>query len=124
MTEIKFEPVTQIMIQEITPEDRENFLFRCYVQATRSRVWVDGMILELGGTTSGDSEYVDMTKGKEYYEHLVFVKLSKYKKSIKWNGANYELVLINQNNNSKCRDIAKWIKSQPEWEKIPERLEL
>ena len=124
MTEIKFEPIKQIMIQEITQEERENFLYRCYVRGALTRTWVDGIILELGGITSGNSEYIDMTKGKEYYEHLVFVKLPKYKKTIKWNSANYELILINQNNNSKLREIAKWIKSQPEWKKIPERLEL
>ena len=124
MTEIKLEPVKQIMIQELTQEDRENFLYRCYVRGAVIRTWVDGMIIELMGSTSGDSEYVDMTKGSEYYEDLVFVKLPKYKKSIKWDGGNYELRLINQNNNSKLREIAKWIKSQPVWEKIPERLEV
>ena len=123
MTEIKFEPVKQIMIQKVTQEDLGNFLYHCYVKGALSRTWIDGIILEQRGSTSGDSEYVDMTKGKEYYENLVFVKLPKYKKSIKWNGGNYELVLLNNNNDSNLREIAKWIKSTPEWEKIPERFE-
>ena len=52
---------------------------------------------------------------------MTFVKFPKYAESVKWkDGGSYDLNLLNYSNNSKFRELAKWIKTQPEWDEKPE----
>jgi hypothetical protein len=49
------------------------------------------------------------------------VKFPRYAESVKWkDGGSYDLNLLNYSNNSKFRELAKWIKTQPEWDEKPE----
>ena len=120
--EFKIEPIRQLIIQDLVHEDIENYLYHCYVTSSISKIWVDGMIVDPRNFTYGDQEYKDMANGLKYYAKLVFVKLPKYTKSVKWNGGNYELVLLNYNNNPRFKKLAKWIKVQPAWKATPERI--
>ncbi len=120
MTVFKIEPIKQVIINDLIHENIENFLHHCYADSFTSKIWVDGIIIDY--TSNGFSDtFVKMSiKGIKYYEKLIFVKYPKYVKSVKWNGGNYELILLNYNNNSQFRALAKWIKSQPVWKIKPE----
>ena len=116
-TEFTIESVKQVIIQDLIHENMENFLHQCYVKGVVSTVWVDGVIIDPKNCIfRGDQEYRNVTNGIKFYEKLVFVKYQKYTKSVKWNGGNYELNLLNYNNHPRFRALAKWIKSQPVWE--------
>ena len=59
--------------------------------------------------------------GKRLYEQLIFAKYPEYTKTVKLGKENYEIALRNYNNFPRFRELAKWIKTQPVWETIPER---
>jgi len=123
MTEFKIEPIRQVIIHDLVHEDIENFLHHCYVDIDISKIWVDGIIIDYTGIGFSETLVKESMNGIKRYEKLVFVKYPKYAKSVKWNGANYELMLRNYNNNPRFKALAKWIKSQPAWKTTPEGME-
>ena len=120
MTEFKLEPIQQMIIHDLIHDDVENFLHVCYVGNVISAIWVDGIIIGLEPLASSQTDAEQSIKNLKYYEKMVFVKYSKYTKSVKWNGGNYELVLRNYENYPRFVELAKWIKSQPIWKTTPE----
>ena len=120
MTEFKLEPIQQMIIHDLIHDDVENFLHVCYVGNVISAIWVDGIIIGLEPLASSQTDAEQSIKNLKYYEKMVFVKYSKYTKSVKWNGGNYELVLRNYKNYPRFVELAKWIKSQPIWKTTPE----
>ena len=127
MTEFTHEPFEKIIIKNLVHENLENFLYNCYVQQLSQVFWVDGMILLTSNSSFGvgEKEYDNMIKGTKYFEKITFVKLPKYVPSLKWkDGGSYDLKLLNYNNDSKYRKLAKWIKTQPIWNTVPEKEEL
>ena len=122
MIVFKIEPIRQVIIHDLVHEDIENFLHHCYVDSVISEIWVDGIIINYTSLGFGDTLVKESIKGIKRYEKLVFVKYPKYTKTVKWNGGNYELGLRNYNNNPRFRALAKWIKSQPVWKKVPEKM--
>lgn len=120
MTEFKLEPVKQVIIQDIIHQDIDIFLHQCYTKTELRAKWVDGLIISLNVTSSYPDAYKDLIAGIRYYESLTFVKYPKYVKSVKWNGGNYELMLLDYSNNLRFRELAKWIKSQLIWKTTPE----
>jgi hypothetical protein len=127
MTEFTHEPFDKMIIKNLVHENLENFLYECYVNHFKEVFWVDGMMLLTRKFIfgAGEKEYDNMVKGTRYFEKLTFVKLPKYVQSLKWKeGGSYDLRLLNYNNDSKFREIAKWIKTQPIWNTEPEKEEL
>ena len=120
MTEFKLEPIKQVIIQDIIHQDIDVFLYRCYATSELRARWVDGLIIELTVIASYPDAYKELIAGVRYYESLTFVKYPKYVKSVKWNGGNYELMLLDYSNNPRFTELAKWIKSQPIWKTTPE----
>lgn len=121
MTEFKLEPVKQVIIQDIIHQDIDIFLHQCYTDTEICARWVDEMIITLR-PLSGSGAYKTMIEGIRYYESLTFVKYPNYIKSVKWNGGNYELMLLDYSNNPRFCELAKWIKSQPIWKTTPEKM--
>lgn len=122
MTEFKLEPMKQVIIQDIIHQDIDVFLHQCYVNTEIYARWVDGMIITFRMLSTYPDAYKDLIAGIRYYESLTFVKYPKYIKSVKWNGGNYELMLLDYSNNPRFTALAKWIKSQPIWETTPEKI--
>ena len=120
MTEFVFEPLKKIIIQNIIHETLADFIHQCYARRQTECIWVDGMILDMKFFMTGDGAYAKMSDGVKYWEKLSFVKFPKYTKSVKWNGGNYELIILKYTNNTRHKQLAKWIKSQPIWKTIPE----
>ena len=123
MIQFKHEPIQEIIIKNFVHESLENFLYECYTLKLKEVFWVDGIIIVprkfIYG--AGEKEYDNLMKGTKCYEKVTFVKYPKYVKSLKWKeGGSYDLNLLNYNNNSKFRELAKWIKIQPEWGEKPE----
>ena len=122
MTEFKIEPIRQMIIHDLIHEEIENFLHHCYADSQVSKIWVDGIIIDYTPLGFGETTQKESMKGIKRYSKLVFVKYQKYAQTVKWNVCNYELVLRNYNNNPRFRALAKWIKSQPVWKTIPEKI--
>ena len=120
MTEFKLEPIKQVIIQDIIHQDIDVFLHQCYTVTEISARWVDGMIIVFRMLTAYDNAYKDLIAGIRHYESLTFVKYPNYVKSVKWNGGNFELMLVDYSNNPRFVELAKWIKSQPIWKTTPE----
>ena len=120
MTEFKLEPIKQVIIQDIIHQDIDIFLHQCYSDTEICVRWVDGMIITFRILGAYNDAYKDLIAGIRYYESLTFVKYPKYVKSVKWNGGNYELMLLDYSNNPRFRELAKWIKSQSIWKTTPE----
>jgi len=119
MTEFKLEPIKQVIIHDLVQESLDNFLHQCLAQGITTVKWVDGMIIDFTLIYSPDESYKKSLEGAKYYEKLIFVKFQKYSKNVKWNGGNYEIILLNYSNNERFRKLAKWIKTQPIWEHEP-----
>ena len=127
MTEFKHEPMEKIIIKNLVHENLDNLLYECYVHKFNEVFWVDGMMLLTRKFIfgAGKKEYENMIEGVQYFEKITFVKLPKCVPSLKWkDGVDYDLKLLNYNNNSKFRELAKWIKTQPIWNTVPEKEEL
>jgi len=123
MTECTHEPYEKIIIKNLVQENLETFLYECYVNKFNEVFWADGMMMLTRKFIfgAGKKEYEDMVKGTRYFEKITFVKLPKYVRSLKWkDGGSYDLKLLNYNNDTKFREIAKWIKTQPIWNTAPE----
>jgi len=121
VTDIKREPIKKIIIQDIIHENLENFLYRCYTLGEMSAMWVEGMIIDVIEDQSNlEIGFEKSIEGIRYYEKIIFVKYPQYTKSIKWNGGNYEIFLRNDSNYARLKELAKWVKSQPEWKITPE----
>jgi hypothetical protein len=122
MTEFKHEPIKQVIIQDIIHQDIDIFLYQCYTDTEIRAIWVDGMIITFRIVGAYSDAYKDLIAGVRYYESLTFVKYPNYVKSVKWNGGNYELMLLDYSNNPRFTALAKWIKSQPIWKTTPEKM--
>jgi len=120
MTEFKVEPIKQLIIHDLVQESLDNFLHQCLAHRITDVNWVDGVIIHYNVLNSPDELFKKSIEGTKYYEKLIFVKFQKYSKTIKWNGGNYEIILLNYSNNERFRELAKWIKSQPIWKSEPE----
>jgi len=123
MVEFEHEPIQKIIVKNLVHENLDNLLYECYVQRYKEVFWVDGMMIWKRKFIrfAGEKEYEDMKKGTQYFEKITFVKLPKYVPSLKWkDGGEYDLRLLNYNNNSKFKELAKWIKTQPIWNTTPE----
>ena len=126
MTEFKHEPMRKIIIKNLVQETLENFLYQCKSCHAPDVIWVDGILLypKWYKFATSTREYNDMVKGIGYYRVLYFVKFPKYKLTLKWkDGGRYEVSLLHFNNNPQFRELAKWIKSQPIWNTVPEKTE-
>ena len=119
MTEFKLEPIKQVIIHDLVHESLDNFLHHCVTLRTPFLRWIDGIIIDFSILRSDEEAFRKSIKGIKYYEKLIFVKFPKYSKIVKWNGGNFEIVVLNYNNNQRFRELAKWIKSQPVWKLDP-----
>jgi len=117
--EFKIEPIKRVIIHNLVHESLDNFLHQCVTSGTPIVYWVNGIIIDFSTLFSSDESYRKSIQGIKYYEKLIFVKFPKYSKKVKWNGGNYEIILLNYNNNQWFRELAKWIKSQPVWKSVP-----
>jgi len=122
MTEFKIKPVKEVIITDLFQEEIENFLYICRIVGVHSAIWVEGMITLLVPAPATEKNVERYYEGIRIYERVVFVKYPKYTKSVKWNGGSYELPLRNYKNIPRFRELAKWVKMQPAWKTIPERL--
>jgi hypothetical protein len=123
MIHFKHEPVEEVIIKNLVNESLENFLYECYTLRFKEALWVDGVIIRPRNFIfgAGEKEYDDLMNGTRCYEKVTFVKFPRYAESVKWkDGGSYDLNLLNYSNNSKFRELAKWIKTQPEWDEKPE----
>ena len=121
MTEFRIEPIQEVIVNDLHQDSLDNFLYsyRCFGIATA--IWIDGIIIQLVvNPKSKLFEKYDLI-GKRLYEQVIFAKYPEYKKTVKLVGGNYEIALRNYNNFPRFRELAKWIKTQPVWETIPER---
>ncbi len=122
MTEFRIEPVNEVIVNDLHQDSLDNFLYsyRCFGIATA--IWVDGIIIQLVVNPKNKLlEKYDLS-GTRLYEQIIFVKYPEYKKTVKLGDENYEIALRNYNNFPRFRELAKWIKTQPVWETIPERV--
>ena len=121
MTKFRIEPINEVIVTDLHQDSLDNFLYsyRCFGITTA--IWVDGIIIQLVvNSKSKLFEKYDLI-GKRLYEQVIFAKYPEYKKTVKLVGGNYEIALRNYNNFPRFRELAKWIKTQPVWETIPER---
>ena len=121
MTEFRIEPINEVIVNDLHQDSLDNFLYsyRCFGITTA--IWVDGIIIQLVvNSKSKLFEKYDLI-GKRLYEQVIFVKYPEYTKTVKLGEGNYEIALRNYNNFPRFRELAKWIKTQPVWETIPER---
>jgi len=125
MTEIKLEPIKQIVIQELIHENFEN-LMHYYIACQASwAIWVDGIIIDVVRYDSDEEEFKKALDGIEVFKRITFVKFPKYTKMIKWDSVGmYEIPMINHSNSQKSSTLAKWIKTQPIWNQAPKHEEL
>ena len=122
MTEFRIEPIQEVIVNDLHQDNLDNFLYsyRCFGITTA--IWVDGIIIQLVvNSKSKLFEKYDLI-GKRLYEQLIFAKYPEYTKTVKLGKENYEIALRNYNNFPRFRELAKWIKTQPVWETIPERV--
>jgi len=119
MTEFVHEPVKKVIVNDIIPETMENFLYTGKLYGAVSAIWVDGIILVLVTEPGTEIAANNRMDGIRIYEQIIFIKYPKYAKTVK-NGGTYELSLRNYSNFRRFRDLAKWIKTQPEWKINPE----
>jgi len=122
MTNFVQRPVTEVFVGDLIQESLENFLHTCKISMIPNAIWVDGVIIFLSISFTSDKNIERYFEGKRMYDSVVFVKYPKYTKTVKFNGGNFEFPLRNYKNHTRFKEFAKWIKSQPEWNKIPEAL--
>jgi len=120
MTEFKLEPIKQVIIHDLIHESLDNFLQQCATLGIAYVRWVDGVIVYVSTSASNEESYRKSMEGIKYYEKVIFVKFPKYSEKIRWNGGNFEATLLNYNNFQRFRELARWIKSQPEWKMDPD----
>ena len=122
MTEFRIEPINEVIVNDLHQDSLDNFLYsyRCFGIATA--IWVDGIIIQLVVNSKNKLfEKYDLI-GKRLYEQVIFAKYPEYTKTVKLGKENYEIALRNYSNFPRFRELAKWIKIQPVWEMIPERV--
>ena len=126
MTEFLHEPFEKIIVKNLVHEDLDNFIYQRLPHSSPEVFWVDGMIISIPKLRygAGEKEYDDMVKGIQYFEKVVFIKLPKYTLSVTWHDGVDYLRLLNYSNNAKFKELAKWIKTQPIWNTVPEKEEL
>ena len=122
MTNFVQHPVTEVFVGDLIQESLENFLYTCKISMIPNAIWVDGVIIVLSPSFTSDNNIERFFEGKRMYDSVVFVKYPQYTKTVKHNGDNFEFPLRNYENYTRFKEFAKWIKSQPEWNKIPEAL--
>jgi len=113
-------PVSEVHVGDLLQENLENFLHTCKVSLIPNAIWVDGVILYVSPSFTSEENIERFFEGKRMYDSVVFVKHTHYVPSVKFNGGTFELPLRNYTNFTRFREFVKWIKSQPEWEKVPE----
>ena len=123
MTEFKMKPVKEVLITDLIHEEIENFLYMCRISNIPTAIWVEGIIILLTPSMNTEKNVERQFEGIRMYDKLIFVKYPKYTKTVKWNGGIYELPLRNYMNIQRFRELAKWVKSQPVWETVPEKAE-
>lgn len=123
MTEFKMKAVKEVLITDLIHEEIENFLYMCRISNIPTAIWVDGIIILLTPSMNTEKNVERQFEGIRMYDKLIFVKYPKYTKTVKWNGGIYELPLRNYMNIQRFRELAKWVKSQPVWETVPEKAE-
>ena len=123
MTEFLHEPFEKIIVKNLVNEDLDNFIYQRLPHSSPEVFWVDGMIISIPKLRygAGEKEYDDMVTGIQYFEKVVFIKLPKYTLSVTWHDGVDYLRLLNYSNNAKFKELAKWIKSQPIWNTVPEK---
>ena len=120
MIDIIHRPVNEIFVGDLIQESLENFLYTCKISMVLSAIWVDGVIILISPSRATDKNVERQFEGKRMYDLVVFVKYPRYTKTVKHNGDNFEFPLRNYKNYTRFKELAKWIKSQPEWDKILE----
>ena len=115
-------PVNEVLVGDLLQESIENFLHVCKIQMVPNAIWVDGIIILIAPTPRTDKMVDKYLEGKRMYDLVVFVKYPKYTETVKHNGGTFEFPLRNYKNYTRFKELAKWIKSQPEWDTIPEGL--
>ena len=120
MTLFTIKPVEEVLIADLIQDDLENFLYISRVSNVASAIWVENMIMGLIPPLTSEKNVERYFEGTKIYERVFFVKYPKYTKTVKWNGGNYELALRNYKNIPRFVELAKWIKTQPVWDKILE----
>ena len=123
MTEFKMKAVKEVLITDLIHEEIENFLYMCRISNIPTAIWVEGIIILLTPSMNTEKNVERQFEGIRMYDKLIFVKYPKYTKTVKWNGGIYELPLRNYMNIQRFRELAKWVKSQPVWETVPEKAE-
>ena len=121
MTEFKMKAVKEVLITDLIHEEIENFLYMCRISNIPTAIWVEGIIILLTPSMNTEKNVERQFEGIRMYDKLIFVKYPKYTKTVKWNGGIYELPLRNYMNIQRFRELAKWVKSQPVWETVPEK---
>ena len=123
MTNFVQHPVTEVFVGDLIQESLENFLYTCKISMIPNAIWVDGVIIVLSPSFTSDNNIERFFEGKRMYDSVVFVKYPQYTKTVKHNGDNFEFPLRNYENYTRFKEFVKWIKLQPEWNKIPEAIE-
>ena len=123
MTEFKMKAVKEVLITDLIHEEIENFLYMCRISNIPTAIWVEGIIILLTPSMNTEKNVERQFEGIRMYDKLIFMKYPKYTKTVKWNGGIYELPLRNYMNIQRFRELAKWVKSQPVWETVPEKAE-
>ena len=123
MINIIHRPVNEIFVGDLIQESLENFLYTCKISMIPNAIWVDGVIIVLSPSFTSDNNIERFFEGKRMYDSVVFVKYPQYTKTVKHNGDNFEFPLRNYENYTRFKEFVKWIKLQPEWNKIPEAIE-
>jgi hypothetical protein len=123
MTKFQNEPFQKVIIKNLVHEDLDSLLHQCLSNYRPEAFWVDGMIVSTSKCThsAGGKDYEDMVKGVQYFQKIVFVKFPKYVPSITQKNCVKYVRLLNYSNNTKFKELAKWIKQQPIWNTIPEK---
>jgi len=120
MIEFKMKPIQQIVIHDLVQETLENLLYQYYASENTYAFWADGIIISIDSTSGYEESFKKLLEGIKIFERVVFVKYPKYTKNAKWNGGNFEVMLLNCNNNPLLKALAKWIKTQSIWKTTTE----
>jgi hypothetical protein len=117
MTEIINEPIKKIIIKNLVHETFDNLIAQCHHRKQTVVSWVDGMIISIPKLiyANGEIEYKNMMEGIQYFEKIVFVKFPMHVTNIAPSNCPEPIHLLNYSNNTKFKELAKWIKSQPIW---------
>ena len=115
MTVFTLKPIKEVIISELIQENIEDFLHTCRIIGIHHAIWAEGMIILVIPARASEKIIEREFEGNRIYELAVFVKYSKYTKTVTWNGGTFELPLRNYTNYPRFCELANWIKTQPVW---------